>query len=63
MLKVDSKFKIGDDVYVLKHLKTRVGRRLIPEQIKIVRTPHSVTNEEIETLMNFFDLIAIKKFQ
>ena len=63
MLKVDSKFKIGDDVYVLKHLKTRVGRSIKPEQIKIVRTPHSVTNEEIETLMNFFDLIAIKKFQ
>jgi hypothetical protein len=60
---VKTKFKVADDIYVMKKSKSRFGGMFEKETIDFKKQSHIVTAEDAEILMTFFDVIALKKFQ
>jgi hypothetical protein len=56
-------FKVADDVYVMKRSKSRMGGMFEKEEIIYKRQSHTITAEDAEVLMTFFDVIALKKFK
>jgi len=58
-----TQFKVADDIYVMKKTKSTFGGAFVKEDFSIKRQSHTVTPEDAETLMTFFDIIAFKKFK
>ena len=63
MLDTKADFKVADDVYVMKRSKSRMGGMFTKEEIIFKRQPHTITVEDSEVLMTFFDIITLKKFK
>jgi hypothetical protein len=58
-----TQFQVADDIYVMKKTKSTFGGAFVKEDFQIKRQPHTVTAEDAEVLMNYFDLIAYRKLR
>lgn len=56
-------FHVGDDMYVWRRQKSRFGGLFSKDQQSIEMRPHRLTMDDVETVMTFFDLIALKKYR
>ena len=59
---VKATFKVSEDMYVWQKQKSTFGGLFQKDEQEIRYLPHSITLEEAEVLMNFFDMVALSKY-
>lgn len=59
---VKGSFQIGKDMYIWQKTKSKYGGMVKSDKMSIEYRPHNVTPDEAKLLMNFFDTIALEKF-
>jgi hypothetical protein len=60
---VQAQFKVADDLYIIKKTKSTSGDMFVQESFEVKKTPHTVTSEDSQAIMNFFDLVALRKLK
>lgn len=56
-------FHVGDDMFVWRRQKSTMGGTFTKDEQSIEYRPHRLSIEDVEVVMTFFDLIALKKFR
>jgi len=59
---VKASFKVSQDMYIWQKQKSTWGGLFQKDEQEIRHLPHTITVEEAEVLMNFFDMVALSKF-
>ena len=59
---VKASFKVSQDMYIWQKQKSTWGGLFQKDEQEIRYLPHTITVEEAEVLMNFFDMIALSKY-
>ena len=59
---VKATFKVSEDMYIWQKQKSTWGGLFQKDEQEIRYLPHSITLEEAEVLMNFFDMVALSKY-
>lgn len=59
---VKASFNVAQDMYIWQKAKSSFGGLFQKEWQEIKYLPHSITIEEAEVLMNFFDMVALSKY-
>ncbi len=58
-----TQFKVADDIFIMKKTKSTQGGAFVKEDFQIKTQSNVITQEDAETLMVFFDMVAFKKFK
>jgi hypothetical protein len=59
---VKATFKVAQDMYIWQKQKSTWGGMFQKDTQEIRYLPHMITIEEAEVLMNFFDMVALSKY-
>lgn len=59
---VKGTFNVAEDMYIWQKQKSTFGGLFQKDIQEIKYLPHTITLEEAELLMNFFDMIALSKY-
>lgn len=59
---VKGSFNVAEDMYIWQKQKSSFGGLFQKDQQEIKYLPHTITIDEAELLMNFFDMIALSKY-
>jgi len=57
-----NKFKVAPDILILRSSKSSFGGLFSSSSEKVVKVPHSMTPQDLQQLLDYFDLIAMKRF-
>ncbi|TNV82010.1 hypothetical protein FGO68_gene7730 [Halteria grandinella] len=56
-------FHVGNDMFVWRRQKSKMGGTFTKDEQSIEYRPHRLSIEDVEVVMTFFDLIALKKYR
>jgi hypothetical protein len=59
---MQNNFEVAPDMLILKSSKSSWGGLFSSDSVKIVETPHIMGPEDLQVLLDFFDLIAMQRF-
>lgn len=59
---LENTFQLSPDLLLLKKHKSKWGGLAKKDKEQLVRVPHQLTPEDLETLLEFFDLVAMQRF-
>lgn len=59
---VKASFAVAQDMYIWQKQKSTWGGLFQKDEQEIRYLPHTITIEEAEVLMNFFDMVALSKY-
>lgn len=60
---VKADFHVGEDMFIWRRQKSQFGGLFQSDEQSIERRPHMLSVDDVEVLMTFFDIIALKKFR
>jgi trans-2-enoyl-CoA reductase len=55
-------FKVAPDLLILRNSKSSFGGLFSSTSEKVVKIPHAMTPEDLQQLLDYFDLIAMNRF-
>ncbi len=57
-----NKFKVAPDILILRSSKSSWGGLFSSSSEKVVKVPHAMTPADLQQLLDYFDLIAMRRF-
>jgi hypothetical protein len=55
-------FKVAPDILILRNSRSSLGGLFSSSTEKVVRVPHAMTPDDLQQLLDYFDLIAMRRF-